>query len=241
MTTVSIAAHYDSRAATYDGHTPYHTNLANLFVEYAKPVQNDSILDLACGTGLVTSAMLPHVVDEHGNFHKGQRIIGVDVSRGMLEVARSKGDRRVEFVEGDIGDLSSIPKLDGLQYSFDIVTICSALVLFPAEKLGDLMKHWASYLKPSGRLVVDVPTTSAMLRLRALSEIFPSLGLSMMGDRRWIKTPDSLGKLLDEAGLETDVATVDHDDRDLMRTLPARTKVLGRWKKEGNGVLMRQI
>jgi SAM-dependent methyltransferase len=233
MTAMSIAAHYDSRAACYDDYSPYHTNLATLFVEYAKPVQNDYILDLACGTGLVTFAMLPHVVDEHGNLYKGQKVIGVDISRGMLDVARRKGDERVEFVEGCIEDLSLIPELEGMEHSFDVVTICSALVLFPAEKLGDLMKHWASYLNPSGRLVVDVPTTSAMLRLRALSEIFPSLGLSMMGDRRWIKTPESLEKLLNEAGLDTGVATEDHNDREWMRTLPARTKVVGRWRKEG--------
>jgi ubiquinone/menaquinone biosynthesis C-methylase UbiE len=231
MATQPIAAHYNSRATAYDNHTPFHTNLAKLFVEYAKPKRGDHVLDLACGTGLVTFALLPHVFNEKGMLNGGQKVIGIDISPGMLDIARSKvmGLGGVSFVDSGVEDLRPIREMEAMEKKFDIITICSALVLLPAEKLGDMMKHWSGYLAPGGRLVVDIPTTSSMLRLRALSEIFPELGLAIMGDRRWIVGPESLRKLMEDAGLETKIETVEaSEDREWLRTVPARTKVLGK-------------
>lgn len=52
----SISTHYNLRAKTYDDATTFHQSLAKEYVKYAKPLNGEKLLDLACGTGLVVFA-----------------------------------------------------------------------------------------------------------------------------------------------------------------------------------------
>jgi ubiquinone/menaquinone biosynthesis C-methylase UbiE len=165
----SIAAHYDSCASSYDDDTPYHTSLANLFVSYAQPKPGDNVLDLACGAGLVTFALLPHVLNEAQELNAGQKVIGIDNSDKMLEQADQKAIKigmggMATFVLGASEDLSLIPDMEGMERRFQIITICSSLVHLLMGFLKDIVIHWSTYLAPGGRFVVDVPTPRAMLR-----------------------------------------------------------------------------
>lgn len=80
----------------------------------------------------------------------------------MLAVAQSKRaalgfpDReKLRFVNHSVTALDDLEELEGTQGTWDAITCASALVLLhdPCTAL----KQWAQYLKPGGKLVVDVP------------------------------------------------------------------------------------
>ena len=56
------------------------------------------IVDLACGTGLICEALS----------RVGERVVGVDLSNGMLAHAKKKNLANVEFAHGDFHDLRDI-------------------------------------------------------------------------------------------------------------------------------------
>jgi hypothetical protein len=69
------------------------------------------------------------------------------------------------------------------------------------------IKYWATYLKRGGRLVVDVPHTRSMLALKILDVISDEFGVEVLGRRTWIQGSDSLGDLMESAGLDAEVVT----------------------------------
>jgi ubiquinone/menaquinone biosynthesis C-methylase UbiE len=248
--TPSIPDLYNSRAETYDDKTTFHRRLAVDYVKYANPQPGESLLDLACGTGLVTFEIArrlqpqPQSQDENGTGGKKGRIVGVDISSGMLGVAREKlrisiekgNGFEIEFVEHDITHLDEIEELSGMEGGFDIITICSAVVLL--NEPGEALKQLVKYLKIGGRMVLDVPHPRSMLALKILGDIAPEFGVSMIGDRKWITGPESLVKVMEDAGLDTQVfVTGEYED------IPARTQLIGRdgkwgvWRKDEGGTV----
>lgn len=203
----SIAKSYDTRAPTYDTATSFHSHLASEYVKYANPQPGETLLDLACGTGLVTFEFAKILQSD------GQKpiVVGVDLSRGMLDVAvlKLQPGQEITFVEHDICNLDGVKVLEGKEGTFDTITICSALVLLPDSAAAT--KHWAEYLKSGGngktggRMVVDVPHTHSMLALKILDLIGPEFGIESLGRRTWIKGPESLRGLLEGAGLTAEV------------------------------------
>jgi len=101
------------------------------------------ILDLGCGTGLLTELLAG----------AGCRVLGVDISRGMLKVARRRCRRfgtRVRFVAGDLLDLHTSPPAAAAFACADIVNH------FTAEKdvAAFFKSAWRS-LEPGGVFVFD--------------------------------------------------------------------------------------
>jgi len=85
------AARFDEIADSYDdSENEEYRACASLVVEHAAPGPEDTVLDLGTGTGAIALAL----ADDAG------RVIGRDISDGMLEKAREKAsDRGVENVE----------------------------------------------------------------------------------------------------------------------------------------------
>lgn len=48
-----------------DDDTTFHRTLASEYISYAKPQPGESLLDLACGTGLVTYVHTPSTLPHH--------------------------------------------------------------------------------------------------------------------------------------------------------------------------------
>lgn len=132
----TVAASFDDRAPTYDA-SVMHRDLAYAVADFAALDGVRVVLDVATGTGLVLRAIAaryPHV-----------RLIGVDISAGMLEVARDElpcGN----FVEGRAEQL---PVRDG---TIDLVTCVTAMHLMADP--GLVFAEIARAMAPRGRLVL---------------------------------------------------------------------------------------
>ena len=97
-------------------------------------------IDVATGTGKLAGSL----ADRVGPFG---RVVGVDVSAGMLERARVAGDDApwLEFV---MGDAMALPADDG---TFDAATIAFGMRNLPDYRLG--FAEMARVVRPGGRVV----------------------------------------------------------------------------------------
>jgi SAM-dependent methyltransferase len=130
-------------------------------VDAAGVAAGQSVLDVACGTGVVAR----EVADRLGG---DGRVVGVDVNEAMLTVAR----RLRPDIDWRTGDAADLPFPDG---SFDVVLCQAALMFFPdraaalremarvATTDGTVAFHvWASLdAQPAYRLLVDVAARHA--------------------------------------------------------------------------------
>ncbi|KAF7156070.1 hypothetical protein CNMCM5623_009212 [Aspergillus felis] len=194
----TIASIYNERSTAYDTAT-FHHRLAEEYIRAAAPQPGAHVLDLACGTGLVTF-LAEAQVGPTGY------VVGVDISEGMLEVAREKAQRtgsRVTFYQHDISDLTDLDLNPGGEGNskgqFDLITCAAALVLLPDPLAA--IRCWASLLREGGRLVTDVAARDVHVPARIFERIGPELGLSLLWDQSWVRDEESLAGLLRGAGL----------------------------------------
>ena len=100
-----------------------------------------SVLDLACGTGLVTRQIAPWA----------EAVVGLDRSEAMLRQARSETDaRNVRFVQADFSSFK-------LEESFD-AAVCagdSLNYVESTEQLEAVFRGVAAHLRPDGLFVFD--------------------------------------------------------------------------------------
>jgi SAM-dependent methyltransferase len=84
------AARFDEKAADYDEtKSDEYRNCVSLVVDHADPARDDVVLDLGCGTGAVALRLADAAA----------RVVGRDISDGMLAEARRKAaERGVENV-----------------------------------------------------------------------------------------------------------------------------------------------
>lgn len=118
-----------------------------LFGEWAAPVAEATgitagqhVLDVACGTGVLTREVARRV-------QPGGSVIGLDINDGMLSVARQKAPA-IAFEEGNV---EALPFHD---QHFDAVTCQFGLMFFPDRRKA--IREMMRVLKPGGRLAVAV-------------------------------------------------------------------------------------
>jgi ubiquinone/menaquinone biosynthesis C-methylase UbiE len=155
-----------------------------MIVEAARPGPSDTVLDVACGPGLVVCAFAPSV----------RAATGIDVTPAMLDRARrlaaEKGLSNVSWRQGDV---YALPYADR---TFSIVTTRFSCHHFldPAAVLREMVRVCA----PQGRIVIaddyasDDPAKASefnrleklrdpshvrCLALRELKALFPAVGL----------------------------------------------------------------
>ncbi|MDK3019923.1 class I SAM-dependent methyltransferase [Pseudodonghicola flavimaris] len=117
---------------------------AEEMVRRADPQPGEHILDLACGTGVVTRRLLAQAV-------RPGRLAAVDHSADMLAVAGRLSPAAEPPVEWIEADAARLPFADD---SFDLALCQQALQFFPdrAAALSDLHR----VLKPTGRAIFCV-------------------------------------------------------------------------------------
>jgi demethylmenaquinone methyltransferase/2-methoxy-6-polyprenyl-1,4-benzoquinol methylase len=123
-----------------------------------RPRAGDTILDLACGTGLNA----PYVLDRIGPDGK---LVGVDCTRAMLQRAQQKVARQrwanVTLVEGDAENLP----LAGA--SCDAVLCSYGMVIIPDYRRA--LAEAVRVLKPGGRLALLEPKRGSALWAKAVT------------------------------------------------------------------------
>jgi ubiquinone/menaquinone biosynthesis C-methylase UbiE len=131
----------------------------------------------------------------------------------MLSIAefkkRKEAERyaNVEFYQGDILNLQDIEAVKGKK--FDLITVSSALVLFPDPKAA--IEHWAEYLKPGGTFAVDSTHPRNLVPGMVLERVARRLDLQVPYNREWSQNESSLKGVLESAGLEVDkVSTIEN-------------------------------
>lgn len=186
---------YNARSSRYND--SWHPSFAQWMVDTASLKPGENVLDLACGTGLLTFAAA-NVVGPSG------QVIGVDISDGMLAEATAKLEKEkdkvqnIQFFNHDITSLRFLTVVKA--ESFHVITCASAFVLLQNPKAA--LQEWLRYLKPGGRLVVDATHPSNLPSGMAWEKVFLRLGLPPFHSRLWSQSEETFKTLLREAGLD---------------------------------------
>ena len=125
--------------ALYDSDNPRGVD-TDFYIQLAADLQAHTILDLGCGTGLLTREL---AVD-------GRRVIGVDPATAMLAYARRQpGAERVQWIEGDASALGT-PNADLVLMTGNVAQV----FLDDAEWAATLRAIQAA-LRPGGHLAFE--------------------------------------------------------------------------------------
>jgi SAM-dependent methyltransferase len=109
-------------------------------LDAARPRPEDTVLDLACGGGIVVCAFAPYV----------RQATGIDVTPAMLDRARRlAAEKRVGNVAWDRGEVTALPYPD---HSFTIVVTRFAVHHFPDP--AAVMREMVRVCAPGGRILV---------------------------------------------------------------------------------------
>lgn len=183
---------YDNRAENYDA--SWHKRFSSHIAQLLDLQPGDHVLDLACGTGLVTFEAAKRV-------GASGRVVGIDISTGMLAQAnlklKSHAFNNVEFHTHSITELGTLAELR--ERSFDAITCASALVLLPDAKAA--LSQWTKYLKPGGRLITDATHPRTLLPGIVLGRVGRALNLPVPSYREPFQKPEDLAEFMHATGL----------------------------------------
>ena len=115
-------------------------NALRMIVAAARPTPRDTVLDVACGGGIIVCAFAPEL----------RHATGIDMTPAMLDRARRHAaEKGIANVTWDQGDVGALPYPDG---RFDIVVTRFSMHHFldPVGVLREMMRVCA----PGGRVVV---------------------------------------------------------------------------------------
>jgi ubiquinone/menaquinone biosynthesis C-methylase UbiE len=133
-----IAESFNARAERY-ATDDWHRRYAQQLVDVTPIGPGDRVLDAATGTGFAAIAIARRVAPTG-------RVIGMDLSPGMLEQARRGIDAaqlaNVDLVEGDATDLRDLSAS-----SLDAVVCSAGLLYMPVAKA---LSAWHPVLRPNG-------------------------------------------------------------------------------------------
>ena len=118
--------------------------LATLMFEQVTLQEGDRVLDVACGTGIVTRLAVQA-------FPKLGSVVGSDLNANMLELAQELTPATKVPVEWRQGDLCNLPFADG---QFDVVLCQQGLQFVPDKPAA--FRELQRVLVPGGRLVFSV-------------------------------------------------------------------------------------
>ena len=180
-----LASTFDSRL-NYDDE--YTVSRALKLVDLAQLQPGQSVLDLATGTGL---AAIPaaEIVGNRG------RIVGVDISQGMLDQARMKvraaGLRNVELSQGDV------EQLDFASESFDAI-LCSSSLMWMTD-IPATLSRCLTWLKRGGLLAFSCYSETSFM-IPHLVNACAKFGVTLPHCNEPLGTPERCRVLVEAAG-----------------------------------------
>jgi len=162
----------------------------NWMLELAALEPGQQVLDLACGTGLVTLAAGAIVGD-------GGSVLGTDLSGQMVEVARQRAiEQRASNVAFRRMDAETLKLPDA---TFDVVLCSLGLMYVPDPQQA--LREWRRVLKPGGRVAIAVWGKRVNC---GWSPVFPIVESEVESDVCplffSLGEPDALAQLCEDAG-----------------------------------------
>jgi len=139
---------FDSIAPEYDEWTNgLHRRVAARLAQIVEPQKGEHALDIGCGTGLVTHQLAERV-------GKKGTVVGIDLSDGMLAVARRERQPNTSLVSMDAQQIVFRSE------TFDLVTLGEVLtyLIDPFASLSEALR----VLKPGGRIGISSQRRSLM-------------------------------------------------------------------------------
>jgi ubiquinone/menaquinone biosynthesis C-methylase UbiE len=181
--------YYDEFSQTYEQHRHhgYHVLIDNLELESTLRYLGDSVLEAGCGTGLILRRLERHT----------RHAVGIDLSAGMLSVARSRGLSVAQcpvdalpFPDGTFDTvvsfkvLAHVPQIEGALGELCRVTRVGGHLLlefYNRHSLRGLIKR----LKPASRIGSSYSDEDVFTRLDSLEQIrgYLPAGLRLVGVR----------------------------------------------------------
>lgn len=150
------------------------------------------VLEIACGTGLVTRRLREHI-------DPARRLFASDISKAMLDYARSKLIHHggIEWREADA---TSLP-FGGGEFS---AVVCAFGVMFVPDKRAAL-REVRRVLKRGGILLFNVwdrleENPAAAINAQVVEELFPGDPEAQFGTPYEMADPEALRQLLSESG-----------------------------------------
>ena len=148
---------YDAIAEPYNKWTEEHHEVRMKYLDKfiaqlprAEGQEKTRILELGCGAGDPATKILAGI--------PGAEVTGNDLSTRQIELARENaktwnlGDSTVNFVEGDMADLSV---LDFPAGSLDGVVALYSVIHLPREEQSSMLARIAGWLRPGGVLLAN--------------------------------------------------------------------------------------
>lgn len=155
-----IQEYWSLRAETFDlqpGHEIFSAREKKawyaLFQKHLGPGEGRKVLDLACGTGVIS----------HLLFDLGFSVTGLDWSDAMLAKARKKSKDRNSKITFLTGDAERTGESEG---SYDIIVMRHLVWTLVDPQTA--FAHWFELLKPGGKLLIidgDFVRQSSLLKL----------------------------------------------------------------------------
>lgn len=114
--------------------------------------ENGMVLDLGCGPGWMTKALL----DE-----KRVNVKAIDGAQNMLDLANQivKEDARVHFIKGEI-----TPELISSMEKESVDQVISSSVLEYVPNLDEVIESILNLLKPGGTFIFSIPNQESLFR-----------------------------------------------------------------------------
>jgi ubiquinone/menaquinone biosynthesis C-methylase UbiE len=192
-----LAENFDARSLDYNANN-FHGRLAERVVALAGPQPGDGVLDVATGTGLAALAAA-RLVGEGG------RVVGVDLSPGMLAGARraveAAGVRNVDLVHAD-AESQTFPAA-----SFDAVVCVSSLPYL--TDIPAALMAWHGFLKPGGRVAFNCWSEGSYITGFLVRVVAARHGITMPVTGEEVGTPDRCRAVLTNAGFVDPDVVVD--------------------------------
>ncbi|OON81488.1 class I SAM-dependent DNA methyltransferase [Streptomyces tsukubensis] len=134
----AIGRQYDAAFPHKEGQIAAGTRLAQVLPPHSR------VLDVGCGTGMPTAAAFVAA---------GHRVTGVDMSGGMLELARENVPE-AEFHQLDVAELRAEGP-GGLGH-FDAITCFFTLLMLPRKEIPYALGTLHTLLRPGGLLALSM-------------------------------------------------------------------------------------
>ncbi|MCC3564355.1 MAG: methyltransferase domain-containing protein [Microcoleus sp. PH2017_31_RDM_U_A] len=189
---------YTRRSQNYDN-SDWHLQIAQRLVEYGRVSRGQQVLDIATGTGHVAIAAA-QIVGTEG------LVIGVDISHGMLDVARKKAlELKLNNTEFLLRDAENI---DLPRNVCDRIFCSSAFIWM--SNLHAALTHWHRFLKPGGIIGFHAFADTAFVGGVVTQKVAEKYGISFNMSKP-TGTVEKCRNLLEKAGFKQIEIKIEQD------------------------------